>query len=121
MEKNLNKYLCATQHHPVEQNLELLVCNLSRAKHSILLNRSKDLIVPEASLCSFVSKRGKTWSWTKLTCFMGLCPHSRRHIISRGIATYKHDLLTITSPMILETPMQRLAIALLAYGNLRIT
>ena len=91
MEKDLNEYLCATQHHPVEQNLELLVCNLSRAKHPILLNGSKDLIVPEASLRSFVSKREETWNWTKLTCFMGLCPHSRRHIISQGMDTHKHN------------------------------
>ena len=42
--------LGTAQHHPVQQNLQLFEGSLSRANHSMLLNRRQDFVVPKTSL-----------------------------------------------------------------------
>lgn len=48
--------LGATKHHPVQEDLQLLEGRRSGPNHAILLNRSEDLVVPEASLSNETSR-----------------------------------------------------------------
>ena len=50
VEGDAYSYLGATQHHPVQKDLEFLEGDGTRAHHAILLDRRQDLVVPEASL-----------------------------------------------------------------------
>ena len=50
VERDAYSYLGATQHHPVQKDLEFLEGDSTRAHHAILLDRRQDLVVPEASL-----------------------------------------------------------------------
>lgn len=42
--------LGTTKHDPIEQDAKLLECNLAWAKHTVLLDRSQNLIIPEAGM-----------------------------------------------------------------------
>ena len=94
----------SAEHHPVQQNLQLLERGLSRTNHPTLLYRSEDFVIPKARLkyCEFGEHDLNTGNYTYML-------HRRMTAIFFESVLYgrvQGTKLTVAAAFVTELPVQ---------------